>query len=87
MTPDPTPRCLLKEIHDVDFVAYGDPKRFSAMASTVGYTTAIVTKMLMTGEIQRKGMILPMTKDIYRPVLQRLKAEGHVARNRVTRVS
>lgn len=30
-------------------VAYGDPNGYSAMARTVGYTTAIVSHMLLNG--------------------------------------
>lgn len=34
----------------MDFVAYGDPSGHSAMASTVGFTAAIVTKMVLNGK-------------------------------------
>jgi hypothetical protein len=32
--------------------------------------------MLLDKEIQRKGLVMPLSKDIYRPVLQRLEQEG-----------
>jgi alpha-aminoadipic semialdehyde synthase len=67
---------MKREIQHIDFAAYGNLGGFSAMAETVGYTTAIVTRMILDGEIQQKGMVLPMAKEIYRPVLARLKAEG-----------
>ncbi|XP_034939038.1 alpha-aminoadipic semialdehyde synthase, mitochondrial [Chelonus insularis] len=60
----------------INLVIYGDPEGHSAMSRTVGYPTAIATKMILDGEIQQKGVILPFTPDIYRPILSRLKSEG-----------
>ena len=36
------------------------------------------------GEIQSKGVVLPFTQDIYRPMLRRLKLEGIEAREHIT---
>ncbi|CAD5225372.1 unnamed protein product [Bursaphelenchus xylophilus] len=74
------------EHHRISLVAYGDPHGYSAMARTVGYTTAIVSHMLLNGEIQRKGMIRPTTKEIYRPALKRLQDFGIRATTKVTHV-
>ena len=41
------------------------------MAQTVGFPCAIATRMVLDKEIQRKGMVLPFTKDIYKPMLDR----------------
>ncbi|XP_040858082.1 alpha-aminoadipic semialdehyde synthase, mitochondrial [Ochotona curzoniae] len=60
----------------IDLVAYGDINGFSAMAKTVGLPTAIAAKMLLTGEIEAKGLIGPFSKEIYGPVLERIRAEG-----------
>lgn len=60
----------------IDLVAYGDVNGFSAMAKTVGLPTAIAAKMLLTGEIEAKGLIGPFSKEIYGPVLERIRAEG-----------
>ena len=68
-----------KEVRGINLVAYGHIGGFSAMARTVGYPCAIATKMLLDGEIQRKGMVLPFSQDIYQPMLNRLKAEGIAA--------
>merc|ERR1712113_100713 len=65
-----------RELKGINLVEYGDPKGYTAMAKTVGYPFAIATKMVLDGEIQKSGMVLPFTKDIYRPMLQRLAAEG-----------
>ncbi|XP_008202921.1 alpha-aminoadipic semialdehyde synthase, mitochondrial isoform X2 [Nasonia vitripennis] len=64
------------EQRGINMVTYGDVKGHSAMARTVGYPTAIAVKMILDGEIQQRGMVLPFTPDIYRPMLTRLRAEG-----------
>ena len=38
-----------EEVMHVDFVQYGDPKKYTAMAATVGFPTAIATKMILEG--------------------------------------
>ncbi|XP_035866748.1 alpha-aminoadipic semialdehyde synthase, mitochondrial isoform X3 [Phyllostomus discolor] len=60
----------------IDLVVYGDVNGFSAMAKTVGLPTAMAAKMLLDGEIQAKGLIGPFSKQIYGPILERIKAEG-----------
>ncbi|XP_057692582.1 alpha-aminoadipic semialdehyde synthase, mitochondrial-like [Corythoichthys intestinalis] len=60
----------------VSLVVYGEDGRFSAMAKTVGYPAAIAARMLLDGEICSKGVLLPMSKEIYVPALKRLKDEG-----------
>ncbi|KAJ8920057.1 hypothetical protein NQ315_011711 [Exocentrus adspersus] len=65
-----------KEMRGINLVVYGDADGHSAMAKTVGYPTAIAAKMILDGEIQERGCILPFATEIYRPILQRLRAEG-----------
>ncbi len=48
----------------------------TAMAITVGLPLAITTKLLLTEKINHKGVILPIHKDIYEPVLDELKTYG-----------
>ncbi|XP_040894039.1 alpha-aminoadipic semialdehyde synthase, mitochondrial [Toxotes jaculatrix] len=64
------------ETKHISLVVYGDPSGFSAMAKTVGYPAAIAARMVLDGEITTKGLVVPMTKDIYGPALARLKEEG-----------
>ncbi|XP_067906993.1 alpha-aminoadipic semialdehyde synthase, mitochondrial [Heterodontus francisci] len=71
------PSGQLETKHD-SLVVYGDVGGFSAMAKTVGYPCAICAEMVLDGEISTKGMISPLTKDIYQPILDRIKAEGIV---------
>ncbi|XP_060849118.1 alpha-aminoadipic semialdehyde synthase, mitochondrial [Rhopalosiphum padi] len=60
----------------VTLVSYGETNGYTAMAKTVGIPTAIAATMVLQGEIQAKGMVLPFTPDIYRPMLTRLRLEG-----------
>lgn len=46
------------------------------MAVTVGFPAAIAAKMVLDGEIQQRGVVLPFTPDIYLTMLSRLQAEG-----------
>merc|ERR1712086_807914 len=68
-----------RENRGINLVCYGDPKGYSAMAKTVGFPCAIATRMVLDKEIQKRGMVLPFTSDIYRPMIDRLKSEGIVA--------
>lgn len=65
-----------KEIKGINLVVYGDLHGHSAMAKTVGFPAAIATKMILDGEIQEKGVLLPFASEIYRPILSRLRHEG-----------
>lgn len=65
-----------KEQKTITLVEYGQCGGKTAMAKLVGLPAAIATNMLLNGEIQSKGMVLPLTPDIYRPMLVRLRLEG-----------
>lgn len=65
-----------KETRGINFVVYGDINGHSAMAKTVGIPAGIATKMILDGEIQERGSILPFAPEIYRTILSRLKNEG-----------
>lgn len=74
-----------QEKHRISLVAYGGENGFSAMARTVGYTCAIVSHMILEGEIQREGVLRPVTKEVYRPVLKRLADFGITATHTTTK--
>lgn len=65
-----------REMRTITFVEYGQPGGKTGMARTVGLPAAIATNMVLGGEIQQKGMVLPLSPDIYRPMLARLRNEG-----------
>lgn len=61
-----------KTFHRSTLVEKGDANGFSAMAKTVGYPAAIASDLILNGKIDRKGVCIPVTKDIYQPVLAEL---------------
>jgi saccharopine dehydrogenase (NAD+, L-glutamate forming) len=57
-------------------VTEGENELRTAMASTVGLPLGISVKLILTGKISRKGVLLPVTDDIYTPVLAELETFG-----------
>ncbi|MEZ4929030.1 MAG: saccharopine dehydrogenase C-terminal domain-containing protein [Chitinophagales bacterium] len=57
-------------------VVEGEDKRQTAMAKTVGYPIGIATKLILNDKIKKKGVLLPLDKEIYEPVLMELKKYG-----------
>ncbi len=62
-----------KQLQTSRLVVYGDPSSYSAMAKTVGIPTSIAT---LSNTFKQKGVIAPMTSDIYTPILKKLKQYG-----------
>jgi saccharopine dehydrogenase-like NADP-dependent oxidoreductase len=48
----------------------------TAMAKTVGLPLAIAAKLLLEGKIKSRGVVIPVGKDIYEPVLMELSQLG-----------
>jgi saccharopine dehydrogenase-like NADP-dependent oxidoreductase len=63
------------EIHS-SMVVKGDDQTYTAMAKTVGIPVAIAAKMILNGKIKTPGVHLPITKEIYEPVLNELEDFG-----------
>tara|TARA_B100001250_G_scaffold65182_2_gene51670 strand:+ start:9 stop:1337 length:1329 start_codon:yes stop_codon:yes gene_type:complete len=57
-------------------LVFGDDPRYTAMAKTVGLPVAIATKLILNGQIKSTGVRIPITKDIYVPVLEELADNG-----------
>lgn len=57
-------------------VVIGSDQVHTAMSITVGVPVAIATKLILTGKITRKGVQVPIVKDIYEPVMAELDAYG-----------
>jgi saccharopine dehydrogenase (NADP+, L-glutamate forming)/spermidine synthase len=53
-------------------VDYGEPNGDTSMARTVTLPAAIGTRMILTGRIHKPGVHIPVTPDIYNPVLDEL---------------
>lgn len=58
------------------FVLEGEDPRSTAMSKTVGLPLAFGVQLLCEEKVDRKGCILPVTEDLYRPILERLKERG-----------
>ncbi|MDA9563943.1 saccharopine dehydrogenase NADP-binding domain-containing protein [Flavobacteriales bacterium] len=57
-------------------VCIGDDQTFTAMAKTVGIPVAIATKLILNKVITTPGVHVPVTKEIYNPMLQELSDFG-----------
>lgn len=63
------------EIHSTMSVT-GDDNLHTAMAKTVGLPVGIGVKLILSGKITATGVQVPMTKEIYEPVLKELESFG-----------
>jgi saccharopine dehydrogenase (NADP+, L-glutamate forming) len=70
-------------MHRSTLVETGDVGGFSAMAKTVGYPAAIAAELILNGTIDRKGICIPVTKDIYLPVLAELETKNIVMHDEI----
>jgi saccharopine dehydrogenase-like NADP-dependent oxidoreductase len=57
-------------------VNIGENPVFTSMSNTVGLPVAICAKMILTDQVQRKGIQLPIYKDLYDPILAELESYG-----------
>ncbi len=65
-----------KEKRTSTMIAYGDLNSYSAMAKTVGYPAAIATDMILQNQVSQYGVIAPMSKSLYEPMIIKLHDEG-----------
>ncbi|MEY4834096.1 MAG: hypothetical protein RI980_211 [Bacteroidota bacterium] len=63
---------------DATMVCLGDDQTYTAMAKTVGLPVAIATLKILNGEIQTTGVQLPISKEVYLPILKELEQYGVV---------
>jgi len=57
-------------------IVKGDDNLNTAMSKTVGLPLAIASKLILQNKIDSKGIVLPVIKELYEPVLKELKLFG-----------
>ena len=63
------------ELHS-SFVLVGEDQTYTGMAKTVGLPVGIATKLILNGKIKSTGVIVSVSKEIYKPVLDELEQYG-----------
>ncbi len=61
---------------DSKMVCIGEDQTFTAMAKTVGLPVAIATLLILNKKITTTGVQLPITKEVYLPILKELEEYG-----------
>jgi len=69
---------------DAYMVAIGQDRHYTAMAQTVGLPLAIGAMQLFMGTFDQPGIHLPLSKDLYQPVLKTLQEQGIVFHHKKT---
>lgn len=66
------------EKHQIDstMVCIGDDQTYTAMAKTVGLPVAMATLRILNEEITTPGVQLPISKEVYNPILKELEEYG-----------
>ncbi len=86
---NPTDKDMIVMLHEIEYTAKGkknfihssllvkgDDSIHTAMAKTVGLPLGIAAKLILNGKIRMKGIHIPVSKEIYEPVLEELKKHG-----------
>jgi saccharopine dehydrogenase-like NADP-dependent oxidoreductase len=61
---------------DTSMVVLGEDQTYTAMAKTVGLPVAMGTLAILNGKITTPGVQIPITKEIYQPILKELETFG-----------
>lgn len=61
---------------DANMVVVGEDQTYTAMAKTVGLPVAMATLAILNGKITTPGVQMPISKEVYNPILNELKDFG-----------
>ncbi|SFZ89601.1 Saccharopine dehydrogenase, NADP-dependent [Flaviramulus basaltis] len=61
---------------DANMVTLGEDQTYTAMAKTVGLPVAIAALAILNGKIKTSGVQIPITKEVYQPILKELETFG-----------
>ena len=86
---EPGDKDMLVMYHEFEYLINNEQKKitsslvnlgvdevYTAMSNTVGLPVAIAAKLILSGEIQEKGVTLPVKKKVYEPILKELETFG-----------
>ncbi|WP_439129764.1 saccharopine dehydrogenase family protein [Polaribacter sp.] len=65
-----------KEQIESSLVVLGENQSYTAMSKTVGLPLAIATLKILKGQITKPGVQIPISKEVYEPILKELKSHG-----------
>lgn len=66
---------------------FGIPGGNTAMARTVGLPVAAATKLILQGDIKKSGVHIPVSSDVYLPILEEMKAENIAFEEKTERIT
>lgn len=66
----------IKKKNEFSMVVIGEDRNITAMAKTVGLPMGIATKLIAQDKIEKRGVLLPLSKDIYDPMMTELHNYG-----------
>ncbi len=66
----------VKKQIESNMVVIGEDQTYTAMAKTVGLPVAMATLAILNGRIKSPGVQLPISKEVYDPILKELKNYG-----------
>lgn len=75
-----------KEIRTSTMLEYGIPNGATAMARTVGIPCGIAVQLILDGKITEKGVLAPLTPNLYNPIIELLEEEGLCCKEEVVTV-
>lgn len=61
---------------DATMVTLGEDQTYTAMAKTVGLPVAMATMAILNKKIKTPGVLVPITKEVYEPILEELEDYG-----------
>lgn len=69
---------------DATMVTIGEDQTYTAMAKTVGLPVAMATLQILNGKIKTPGVQIPISKEVYQPILNELEEYGIVFNEKKT---
>lgn len=73
-----------KKTLESSLVCIGNDSQHTAMATTVGLPVAMVTRMILNGDVKRHGVLMPVYPEIYNPILAELEKHGIVFNEKIS---